>query len=213
MPFSLRPYVVALLAAGAGAFVAALLWLLPASWMALGVERASGSVVQLRAPQGTVWRGGARLVAKRPTGGWSDLGQLRWTLRPWPVFTGRLVAEVAIGDAGRTFAVDLSPGVMVIRGLDLELPGELLAHLGRGLEALGPQGRVRLSAENLRLEAGAHAGEVQAQWRPAQLRRAQGIDLGSHVLRLRGAGDRFDIELDPDFPDEEPIDVGPLYIC
>jgi general secretion pathway protein N len=71
----------------------------------------------------------------------------------------------------------------------------VLAGLVPGLEAFGPQGTLRIRSESQRFEAGSILGLAEIEWRQLKLSRAPGLDLGSHVMRLRGGGNKVDIEL------------------
>jgi len=124
-----------------------------------------------------------------------ELGVLRWKTA-WPaLFTGRVSADVSLGEGTRTAHVELSPTGATIRGLDVTLPAKALAGFVPGLESLGPGGTLRLRSESQRIDAGSILGQAEIEWRGVRLARAPGLDLGSHVARLRGGGDKVDIEL------------------
>jgi general secretion pathway protein N len=176
-------------------YLAALAIMLPAAWVSYAVDRASAHKLQLRSPGGSLWSGTGRLHAVPHTGAPVELGELRWRTA-WPaLFTGKLAADVSLGEAARTTRVELTPGGTTIRNLDLVLPARAIASLAPGLEALGPQGTLRIRTENQRIEAGSVLGQAELEWRRVRLARAPGLDLGSHVARLRGGGNKVDIEL------------------
>jgi hypothetical protein len=54
---------------------------------------------------------------------------------------------------------------------------------------------VRVQSDDLRLEGDSVLGLATIEWRDIRLARASGVELGSQVARLRGAGSRVDIEL------------------
>lgn len=114
-----------------------------------------------------------------------DLGELSWRVR---------FADVALSGAARA-SIEVRPWGIAIRGLDATFPAAALALLDPALQALGPQGTLRVRSERLRLERGSVLGLAELEWRDARLERARGLALGSHVARLRGAGARVDIEL------------------
>jgi hypothetical protein len=114
-----------------------------------------------------------------------DLGELSWRVR---------FADVALGGAARA-SIEVRPWGVAVRGLDAAFPAAALALLDPALQALGPQGTLRVRSERLRLERGSVLGLAELEWRDARLERARGLALGSHVARLRGAGARVDIEL------------------
>jgi general secretion pathway protein N len=181
--------------AGGVIYLAALVATAPAPWVARAVERASAQKLQLRAPAGSLWAGSGRLYAMQRGGPSVDLGVLRWKTA-WPaLFAGRLSADVSLGEGARTAHVELSPTGATIRGLDVTLPAKALASFVPGLESLGPGGTLRFRSESQRIDAGSVLGQAEIEWRGVRLARAPGLDLGSHVARLRGGGDKVDIEL------------------
>jgi hypothetical protein len=54
---------------------------------------------------------------------------------------------------------------------------------------------LRIRSESLQLDADSILGLAEIEWRQVRLSRAPGLDLGSHVARLRGGGSKVDIEL------------------
>lgn len=176
-------------------YLAALIATVPAPWVSRAVERASVHKLQLRAPAGSLWAGSGRLYAIQRSSPPVELGELRWKTA-WPaVFTGKLAADASLGDSSRTTRIEVSPGGAAIRGLDVALPARVLASLVPGLEAFGPQGTLRIRSESQRFDAGSILGLAEIEWRQVSLARAPGVDLGSHVARLRGGGNKVDIEL------------------
>jgi len=182
-------------AVGVLAYVVALGATLPASWVSRAVERASAHRLLLRAPEGTVWAGGARLYAKERSGPPLELGELRWRTAWTGLLAGKLATDVAFGGAGRAMHVELSPFGVTIQGLDVSLPGKALASFVPALETVGPEGVLRVRSDSLRLDADSILGLAQVEWRQVRMSRAPGLDLGSHVARLRGGGSKVDIEL------------------
>jgi general secretion pathway protein N len=82
-----------------------------------------------------------------------------------------------------------------VKDLALELPATLLATLAPPLQLMGPEGRLRIQSDDLRVEGDTVLGLANVEWRDIRFARAAGLELGSHVARLRGAGSRVDIEL------------------
>lgn len=182
-------------AAGCLAYLLALAALLPASWLARQIEVASRNSVVLREPAGTVWSGGGRLYVRERAGTLLDIGALRWTSTPAKALTGKLAIELSLGGAASTARIEISPFSVSIFGLNLELPGRTIASFAPPLEALGPQGNLLIRTDSLRFDGDSVFGLASIEWRPVRLARAPGLDLGSHVARLRGGGSRVDIEL------------------
>lgn len=182
-------------AVGCLAYLAALIATFPASWVSRVIEGLSRQVLVLRDPSGTAWAGSGHLYARQRSGGLLDLGVLRWNTSLSATFAGKLGADLTLGGGAQTMHLDLSPASTTIRGLNLELPGKILASIAPGLEALGPQGQLSIRSDNLRIAANSILGLAEVVWRPVQLSIAHGLDLGSHVARLRGGGSKIDIEL------------------
>lgn len=170
-----------LLAFGCVAYLAALAALAPPALTMKGLSFFSNGKLEVRNPQGSAWAGSARLYA----GGRMDLGEISWRIG---------FADIALGGAARA-SIEVRPWGVAIRGLDATFPAAALALLDPALQALGPQGTLRVRSERLRLERGSVLGLAELEWRDARLERARGLALGSHVARLRGAGARVDIEL------------------
>ncbi len=180
-------------ATGCLIYLGALIATTPAPWVSRAVEHLSGRAFLLRDPVGTAWAGSGRLYAQQRTGELVELGLLRWNTLPSGIIAGKLATEVALGESA--MKLELSPASATIRAMNVELPGRLLSIVAPGLEALGPQGKVRIRSDNLRFDANSALGLVDLEWRPVQLERARGLTLGSHVAHLRGGGRKIDIEL------------------
>lgn len=173
-------------ACGIVAFLATLAALAPASLSTLLVERASRGVLVLREPQGSAWSGSARLYARSPSRQLLEIGPLGWQVR---------LAGTELALPGGRALVEISTDAVTVHGLEVQFPAAVLAAFHPALQALGPQGTVRLRSQRLELEERALLGHAEVEWRGAKLERARGLELGSHVARLRGAGARVDVEL------------------
>lgn len=180
---------------GCLAYAAALMAMLPAAWMARFAESASGQMLVLRGPSGTAWSGTGHLYLRERPGTLLSIGPLRWNASLSGILTGRLTFDLSLGEAGAPVRVERSPGSTAIRGLNLELPGRILSSAAPALEALGPQGTLVMKSDSLRFDGDSVFGLASVEWRPVQLARAPGLNLGSHVARLRGGGSKIDIEL------------------
>lgn len=175
-------------------YAATLVATIPAPWVSQAIERASNQGLLLRGPGGTAWAGSGNLYARLRSGELLDLGRLRWSSSPSGILAGHLAADFALGADAKTMRVELSPSGMNVRGLNLDLPGRILSEFAPALAALGPEGKLLLRSDSLRIEKGSILGLGTIEWRGARLARVGGIDLGSHVARLRGGGDKIDIE-------------------
>ncbi len=176
-------------------YAAALIAMLPAAWMAQFAGRASKQTLLLREPAGTAWSGSGRMYVRERAGTLLDIGALRWSTSLSGILTGKLAVDLVLGDSASIARIELSPASLAIRGLSLELPGRVLSSIAPALEALGPQGKLLLKSDSLRLDGDSAFGLASVEWRPVRLARAPGLNLGSHVARLRGGGNKIDIEL------------------
>jgi general secretion pathway protein N len=182
-----------LLAVGALVYVAVLVATFPAPWVSHMVEMASQRKLVLREPEGTAWNGSGRLYARQRSGALVDLGPVRWTASPATLLAGKLGGELTVAD--KTMQVEASPSSVTVRRLDVQFPGALLAGFAPELAAVGADGVVRVRSDSLRVESDSLLGLAEIEWRGLRLARAQNLDLGSHVARLRGGGAKVDIEL------------------
>lgn len=176
-------------------YALALVAMLPATWVARSVENASKQTVLLRGPAGTLWSGGGHLYLRERAGTLVDLGAVRWRTSAWGIFAGRLAAELMLGGSAPAIRVEWSLSSVAVRGLEVELPGRILSTIAPPLEALGPQGKLLIRSDSLRIDGDSVFGLASIEWRPVSLARAQGLALGSHVARLHGGGGKIDIEL------------------
>ena len=182
-------------AVGVLAYLVALVATFPASWLSRALERASQEKLLVRAPAGTLWSGRARIYARERSGPPLELGELRWKAAWSSLFAGKLATDVAFGGAQRTIHLELSPFGVTVQGLDVALPARVLSTFVPGLEAVGPEGVLRLRSDSLRVEDDSILGLAEIEWRQVRFSRTPGLDLGSHVARLRGGGSKVDIDL------------------
>jgi len=176
----------------------------PARWLAAGVDSASGQVVQLADPQGTVWNGSARLLLSGGAGSRSLTalpGRVHWTLRPaWGGLQARVLADCCT-PAG-PLAVRIGPrwGGAQVRVADSQSlwPAALLAGLGTPMNTIEPQGELALSTQGLSVEwlAGRLVLQGRAEFtvRHMSSRLSTVQPLGSYRMVLAG-GDTPTLEL------------------
>jgi len=180
---------------GIAIYLATLVATIPAPWVSRAVERMSEQKVQMREPTGTLWTGSGRLYANQRSGPLLELGLLRWRTFWSGILGARLRIELSLGDASKRATVQLSPSGMSIRGLDLVLPARIIASFAPGFESFGPKGMLRLRSDDLRFDGDSILGLAEMEWRHVRLARIPELELGSHLVRLRGGGSKVDIEL------------------
>jgi len=176
-------------------YALALLAMMPAAWLSQRIERLSGQRLELREAAGSAWAGSGRLYARSGTGPLIDLGAVRWTSVPAAFLRGKLSADMTLNDAPKPIRVEVGAGSIEVRELALEVPGKLVAALAPPLQVFGPEGRLTIQSDNLRIEGETVLGLATVEWRDIRLARSSNLELGSHVARLRGAGSRVDVEL------------------
>lgn len=181
--------------AGVLAYCAALAAMLPSAWIAHAVQRQSDGRLELREAGGTAWSGSGRLFARAPYGALIDLGAIRWNASAWSLPTLRIRASVTHGTATHPMLVELSPWGLGVQRLHIDLPGTAIAALAPALATLGPEGSIHVRSDSLRVERGSLLGLADVEWRGIRLSGAHGIRLGSHLARLRGGGERVDIDV------------------
>jgi general secretion pathway protein N len=190
-----RPRLLVYCAVGAFAYLVALAATFPAAWVSRALERASAEKLLVRAPEGTLWTGHARVYVRERSGAPLALGELRWKTAWSGVFAGKLASDVTFGDAERPVHLELSPFGVTLQGLDVVLPARVLSAFVPGIDTVGPDGMLRVRSDNLRVEDDSILGLAEVEWRQVRFARAPGLDLGSHVARLRGGGSKVDIDL------------------
>ena len=168
----------------------------PARWLAGALARASGGMVLLAEPQGSLWSGSARLVLAGGAGSHDSTalpGRVHWRLRPgWGALALRLNADCCT-PAG-PLDLRLSPrwggARLAVADAHSVWPAALLAGLGTPFNTLQPQGELNLSTQALALQWQAGRASVQGQadvtLRQLSSRVATLRPLGSYRVQLRG---------------------------
>ncbi len=190
-----RPGVLLALA-GVAAYVVCLLASLPAAWLGLALERASGGKAALGDPQGTVWTGRAAL-ALHAGGGWKRVADIEWRCNPFALLLGRanfslsgtaegaqLRAEASLGASGGSF-----------RDVDLDLPAAAIEPVVAAAALARPEGRLRLVADSIQVGAGSLRGAASLEWTGAGLGGMRASRLGDYRLQVTGSGDRAELSL------------------
>lgn len=176
-------------------YAIALLAMLPGASVSLTFERLSGQRLELREASGSAWSGSGRLYARTGAGALTDLGPVRWRAYPAALLRGKLGVDMTLNETPAPLRVEIGLGGIAVRDLALDVPGKLVAALATPLQVFGPEGRLTIKSDELRIEGETVLGLATVQWRDIRLARSSNLELGSHVARLRGAGSRVEIEL------------------
>jgi general secretion pathway protein N len=118
-----------LIALGLAAALLLAIATLPASLFSSQLSRAG---LEAGALWGTVWNGGAQRLSWRS----APLGELRWTVSPWPLLRGRIGGDLALsrpdGSLRAAYSVSFR-GTLRLEDVQADLPVEALASLPIGM--------------------------------------------------------------------------------
>ena len=177
-----------LIALGIGAYAFALIAAAPATLIDAQLEQASAGSLRLAEASGTLWSGAGQieiLDANRRSG---IAKSIAWRIRPAYLLRGKLLYEVTLDQALRSFPVTISPARIEVADADINLPA---AALGLGvpkLAALGLTGDMLLRVTRLALGRGSIQGNATLQWHGAGSAYTRISPLGDYELRLEGSG-------------------------
>ncbi|MFZ6844848.1 type II secretion system protein N [Undibacterium sp. RuTC16W] len=175
---------------------------LPASWMALLVEKQTMGRLSLGDAQGSFWRGSA-FIGGAPSGN-APLtpllpGRFSWRISPL-LLLGQL--DVALENpASLSQPVTLSGNFSqwAVSGADLIIPPERLEGLGAPLNTIGPSGQLRLSWNSLQFNRqGAKLdviGAMRLEMNEMASRLSAIKPLGSYLLTFDWKGQTADLTL------------------
>lgn len=174
-------------AAGLAAYALALLALAPATLLDAGLAQASDGRLRLAQAQGSLWVGSGWIEVRDASGG-AIARRAQWRVSPASLLRARLVLDVGIGDAGKPFAVTVTPSRLEVAGASLRLPA---AVLGLGIAGLAPlrlSGDVLISIPALALERGRLQGNATLRWLAAGSALTTVAPLGDYEVRIEAAG-------------------------
>lgn len=171
----------------AGVYVAAAVALFPAGtayrWFA-------PPEVNLAGVEGSVWRGRAALASVAGFG----VYDLEWSISPWALLTGRLLANVQARQPDGFFNAEVSAGLASIRITDIQATTSL-ATLGQAVFVGDLRGLVSAQLSTLELEQGwpvRAVGQVRIADLETPLLTPNGptdlIPLGNYVVQLVDSG-------------------------
>ena len=168
----------------------------PARWLSAGVARATGDMVQLAEPQGSLWNGSARLLLTGGAGSQDRAalpGRVQWRLRP--ALGGldlAMTADCCTPTGPLALRVSLLWGGarVALQDGQTQWPAALLAGLGTPFNTLQPQGELALATQNLAAEwrAGRPSltGGAELTLRHVSSRLSTLRPIGSYQLKLSG---------------------------
>ena len=176
--------------------LAALTAFAPARWLAASIAQASQGRVLLQAPEGTIWKGSARLALSAGAGSRQAVtlpSRVQWQVRLMP--GGASVSVMASCCTAQPIELALRPGwrtlaLHVRNGPASHWPASMLTGLGAPWNTIAPEGDLALETQGLtwHLAPGEATMSGQAQLTAQRLvsRLSMGRPLGSYRLMLAG---------------------------
>lgn len=162
----------------------------PASWLAAGLDQASGGRLRLDNPAGTLWNGSAALVlapgGRAADGALALPSRIHWALRP--SLQGATVQLQADCCAQAPLRLLATPGGLHLPAGQLQLPLAVLQGLGTPWNTLGVQGQLALRWQDAALSWRGGALQWQGQMEAQALGVSTALstlpDVGSYRLVL-----------------------------
>jgi hypothetical protein len=179
----------ALIVAGLFLYAVLLVVSLPAEYVARAVHTFNNDVL-LQQTFGSAWNGGAMLVGKRNG---KQLGQLRWKIHPWRLFTGTLTADIEFsGNAiDARAAVDAGLHKYRLSHVTASAPAATLSQFYPAIALAGISGQLLFNAESIELNASDIRGAGELVWTDAATRLIPLDKIGTYRLTLTGQGDHI----------------------
>ena len=176
--------------------LAGLVWQAPAAWLASAVQSLSHDKVQLRQPQGTVWRGSAQWVLASGAEGADAMAlpqRLSWRIQPQADASVRVELELPCC-AAQALKIWLRPqwtgATLELGNASSDWPLAWLLGLGAPWNTMALEGQARLQTQDLRWQWGAQGGQLQGQAQMQLLSVSSRLStlrpLGSYALNLQG---------------------------
>ena len=170
----------------------------PAAWLAWGVARASGGMVTLSEPVGSVWSGAGGLVIHNGTAAPQPLGQLEWTINPAWLFAARLQTRVRLTglDSDLSGSVDVSYKRARLQHIKGSISPRLLIVVYAPVSLFDPSGQFQVTSESLQIAASGIDGVLQLTWQDAGLNLSDVRPLGDYKLQVEGAGNMLRLKIE-----------------
>jgi general secretion pathway protein N len=185
------PRVVAYALLGVAAFAVFLIVRAPAPLISTALERASHGAITIGAATGTVWRGSGQLVARQTPQAPVLIGRVTWTVNPLWFFAGKIGLGVTVSGGDADIAGHIRAGFssVILQGVKGVFPARLVPVLYAPAELLGPDGRVEISAPDLRWSRKSGiTGAAEIHWRDAVSSLTTVRPLGDYRLSLEEGG-------------------------
>jgi general secretion pathway protein N len=171
---------------GVLAYLAFLLAMVPANWLAWGLHHVSQGKVLLDQGEGSVWAGSGRLYVTDTKGRAHELGRAQWRVSAARLLLAQLDTRVRwSGEQSDVFAnITLTPWRLSLRETRLSASAQLANVFYPPASLFAPQGQLRLRTDALALGRAGLKGSAEVYWDQA----------GSGLSAVRPLGDyRVDI--------------------
>jgi general secretion pathway protein N len=176
------------IAIGIGAYVFALIAMVPATLVDAAVQHASHGRVRLAEAQGTLWSGSGQIEV-RDAGGRSGIAKtLAWHALPESLLRAHLVFEVELDQSSKPFPLTLALSRIELANADISLPATVLGLGVPKLAPLGLSGEVLIHVPNLSIARAGMQGNATLQWHDAGSALTPVSPLGNYEVRLDGEG-------------------------
>jgi len=179
---------------GAAAYLVFLLVNVPAAWLGFALERSSRGALALGDPSGTLWKGSG-LLGLRSGGAFRGVADLRWSVNPLSVLTGRLgVALSGVAPETRLRAsVSVGAGSVRFQNVEASAPAAMLEAALPAAAFAKPDGSVRVLADSVEIGGAGVSGAATVEWLEAGM---SGLSrLGDYRLQITGTGERAELKL------------------
>lgn len=175
-----------LFAIGLGAYLCALVAILPATIADSALRGASNGRLRLVEATGTLWSG-AGLIELRDEGGRSGISKdIAWHWLPQSLIGGHLVFDVDVEQSPKHFPVTISFSRINVANADIRLPAAVLGLVLPKLAPLGLGGDLLFHITDVFLQRGGVHGSAILQWRSASSALTPIAPLGDYELHLDG---------------------------
>lgn len=175
-----------LLAVGLGAYAIGLIATVPATWVDVGLQRASDGRLRLAEAQGTLWSGAGQIEFRDAAGRIGVGKNIAWRFLPESWLRGRLVYEVELDQSATRFPVTISLSRIELAHAHINLPATVLGLAVPALAPLQLTGDLLLHVASVSVARVGMQGDATLQWRAAGSALTSISPLGDYELRVIG---------------------------
>ena len=169
----------ALAALALAAYLGFLAATLPAPWLGVALEQASGKRLALGAPAGTLWHGSGTLLLNA-SAGYRRVAEIEWHAQPSALLSGRLGLAISGNAPGARLRARLvvSPAGATLENVEALFPAKMV----NGVLPVELGGELSVQSTSLAWRAERLQGSATVEWRHASLPGLQAMQLGDYRL-------------------------------